>query len=495
MPFLNWNKKLDFKTKKLSDSSLYKSLQIEEIHRGMKNLNNSFSSEWNNLLIQGENKEVMQALLKPFRGKINLIYIDPPFFTGGHFHFKTFIGEGNSFVSKAYSDSWEGGLDAYLNFIYERLLLIKELLSESGSIYLHLDWHVSHYIKILLDEIFGEENFKNDIIWAYPAASVQTRKFYIRSYDTILFYTKSNNYTFRDDPHIYMEYSNRVKSALKTDEKGVYYYRGGSHNGKKLSRKVYVKDNGIFPRDVWNDIPYIRANTKEYQGFSTQKPERLLKRIILASSNEDDLIADFFCGTGTTLVAAEKLGRRWIGCDITPQSIHICRKRILDIKNSNDLINWKKKYKKDQSTFKLLSIINDKNEFHIPKEFLQQTNSLISNLTTQKNPDFDASIKQYEKSVQIAINNYNIPYINEINSSLKEKISKFSDWIDYWAVDFNYQTGPMICNWISFRNPKNRRLNLNSINFAYQNLGAYTIKIKVVNILGHESEKEYKIKI
>ena len=223
---------------------------------------------------------------------------------------------------------------------------MKQLLSSNGSIYVHLDWHVSHYVKIILDEIFGSENFRNEIIWSYPAASVQTRRFFIRSYDVILFYSKSEDYVFNDDPNIYMEYSNRVKNALKRDEKGIFYYRGGSHNGKKLSQKVYVKENGIFPRDVWNDIPYIRANTTEYQGFSTQKPERLMKRIILSSSNKKDLVADFFCGTGTSLIVAEKLGRRWIGCDIANHAIHITRKRLLDISKTNDLFSWKKNYDK-----------------------------------------------------------------------------------------------------------------------------------------------------
>ncbi|MEJ2293460.1 MAG: site-specific DNA-methyltransferase, partial [Candidatus Lokiarchaeota archaeon] len=356
MPFLNWNKKLELNHNEILKKDLFNFLRINEMHQNLINDEEINPYDWNNLLIQGDNKQVMEALLNRFVGKINLIYIDPPFFTGGNYHFKTFIGKKSKFTSKAYSDSWDGGLDAYLNFIYERLFLIKKLLSEKGSVYLHIDWHVSHYIKILLDEIFGENNFRNEIIWAYPAASVQTRMFYIRSYDTIFFYTKSDSYVFRDDPHIYMEYSDRVKSALKKDEKGVFYYRGGSHNGKKLSRKVYVESKGIFPRDVWNDIPYIRANTNEYQGFSTQKPERLLKRIILASSNENDIVADFFCGTGTTLAVAEKLGRRWIGCDITPQSIHISRKRILDIKNSNNLLNWPQKYKKGFNSFKLLTL-------------------------------------------------------------------------------------------------------------------------------------------
>jgi adenine specific DNA methylase Mod len=347
------------------------------------------------------------------------------------------------------------------------------------------------YHKILLDELFGESNFRNEVIWAYPAASVQTRKFFIRSYDTIFFYTKSDEYLFRDDPHIYMEYSNRVKSALKKDEKGIFYYRGGSHNGKKLSRKVYVDAEGIFPRDVWNDIPYIRANTKEYQGFSTQKPERLLKRIILASSNENDIVADFFCGTGTTLAVAEKLGRRWIGCDITAQSVHICRKRILDIKNSNDLLNWRNRYKKGYSSFKLLVMNHSKNDFHIPEEYIKSSDNNIS----YEKPDFETSIKVDDKAIQIKITNYNAPYVNHLNPDLKQKISHFSDWIDSWMVDFNYQGGPMNCDWVTYRNPKNRKLHLISNNFLYKMSGTYTIKVKVINIIGHQSEKEYSVKI
>ncbi|MFW9930447.1 MAG: site-specific DNA-methyltransferase [Candidatus Thorarchaeota archaeon] len=491
MPFLNWNKKLELNHEIIFDKDLFNSLRTNEMHQSLINGEKLNPYDWNNLLIQGDNKQVMEALLNIFKGKINLIYIDPPFFTGGDYNFKTFIGKNNKFTSKAYSDSWGGGLDAYLNFIYERLFLIREFLSEKGSVYLHLDWHVSHYIKILLDEVFGENNFRNEIIWAYPAASVQTRMFYIRSYDTVFFYTKSDNYIFRDDPHIYMEYSDRVKSALKKDEKGVFYYRGGSHNGKKLSRKVYVESKGVFPRDVWNDIPYIRANTKEYQGFSTQKPERLLKRIILASSNENDIVADFFCGTGTTLAVAEKLGRRWIGCDITPQSIHICRKRILDIKNSNDLLNWPKKYEKGFNSFKLLILNNHENQFHILDEFLNPSNDAVSFLSIQNKPTFDVLIKMNDLAIQITLSSYELPYLNHLKTNLKQNVTHFSDW----AVDFNYQGDYMKCDWVSFRNPKKRELQLSSKIYDYKTPGKHVIKVKVINIFGHEVEKEYNIEL
>lgn len=504
MPFLNWNTKFSFNNRKILDQDFLDSLKLVEIHPGLSsgkkiskiNKEDNFAPDWSNLLIQGDNKIVMHELMKSFKEKIDLIYIDPPFFTGGDFKYKTFIGEDKAFkISKAYSDSWKDGLESYLNFIYERLLMIRELLSATGSIYLHLDWHVSHYIKILLDEIFGDENFRNEIIWAYPAASVQTRKFYIRSYDTIFFYTKSNYNVFRDDPNIYMEYSDRVKSSLKRDEEGLFYYRGGSHNGKKLSRKVYVKNDGIFPRDVWNDIPYIRANTKEYQGFSTQKPERLLKRIILASSNKNDLVADFFCGTGTTLVVAEKLGRRWIGCDITPQSIHICRKRILDISNSNNLFDWTKNYNIPFRSFNVLQFKNQEKHFHIPDEFFLSDGAASHDLLLYKNPDFEVSIEKKEETIQIVLINYEVPYVKNINHKLTEKITHFSDWIDYWAIDFEYQGDHMNCVWSSFRNPKNRKLILRSKTHSYKIKGNYSIKIKIVNIFGHESEKEYKITI
>jgi len=267
MPKLDWKKKDEKKAQKSEDSQDSDEFQIleslinpiitdSEFNNGISknkltgNHQQQISSNcWKNLLIWGENKSILRTLNLKFSNKIKLIYIDPPYATGTNFESKTFIGENYAFEKKkAYSDIWRGGIDEYIGFIYERLLLMKNLLSDDGSIYIHLDWHVSHYIQVVLDEIFGKENFQNSIIWAYPAASA---KFFIRSFDTILFYTKSSDYTFNDVPEIYMEYSDRVKFALKEDEEGTFYYRGGSHDGKKLSKKVYVSNKGIFPRDVW----------------------------------------------------------------------------------------------------------------------------------------------------------------------------------------------------------------------------------------------------
>ncbi|MBY8988362.1 MAG: site-specific DNA-methyltransferase, partial [Candidatus Lokiarchaeota archaeon] len=439
---------------------------------------------------------IMESLIPKFSNKINLIYIDPPYATGGNFESKTFIGENNAFENKrAYSDIWDGGIDEYIDFLYERLLLMRNLLSDKGSIYVHLDWHVSHYIKVIMDEIFGKENFQNSLIWAYPAASAKTRRFFIRSFDTILFYTKSDYYTFNDDPNIYMEYSDRVKFALKKDDKGTYYHRGGSHNGKKLSQKVYTSNKGIFPRDVWTDLPYIRANTTEYQAFSTQKPERLLKRIILASSNKDDIVADFFCGTGTTLVVAEKLGRRWIGSDIGKHAINISRKRILDVWNSNDLLKWGQKYQEIPHPFKILRINNGKQEFDIDKRFLIDNLQIkIINTPFQK-VKFEIKISKDKKHVFIELVGYSVPDLNSINEKLKAKIETFSDWIDSWAIDFNQQNDYFCTTWISYRTIKNRSLNLTSISYTYNKQGKYSIAVKVNDILGNETIQEYEINI
>jgi len=473
-------------------------------HQKIKEKLEKFKSKesWENLLIWGENKLVMLSLLKNFSQKINLIYFDPPFATGGEFNFKIYIGErANSdnsqrWINKvAYSDTWKEGIDSYLNFMYERLLLMRELLTESGSIYVHLDWHVGDYIKIIMDEIFGVDNFRNEIIWYYPAASVQTKRFFVRSYDIILFYTKSDDYVFNDDSNIYMEYSDRVKKALKEDHKGIYYHRGGSHNGKKLSQKVYIKKKGVFPRDVWNDIPYVRANTIEYQGFSTQKPERLLKRIILASTNKNDIVADFFCGSGTTLIAAEKLGRRWIGCDSTKYAIQMTKKRLLDIYNGKDLTNWKEPYNKKAIPFKICSIGDSENEVFLLIEFLAKENQNKDLLNNLEKPNIEVEIHQQKKQIILEFTGYDVPFFELLSNDFKGKIQKWTDWIDYWAVDFDYQNDIFNPLWVSYKTPKDRKIKLAAGPYEYDEVKTYKIRIMAVDILGIETAHTYEMNI
>jgi len=499
MPTLRWKDKEKYEH--LISNTHHKDLifHINEVFHNIS-LGNTYIDKvdiWENMLILGDNKLVMEALINSSLEKIDLIYIDPPFATGGNFNYKIQIGEeGANEVIKSYSDKWQGGIDAYLNFLYARLLLMKKLLSEKGSIYLHLDWHVCHYVKIILDEIFGEANFRNEIIWVYPAASAQTRNFFIRSYDVILFYTKSDKYVFNDDPNIYMDYSERVKNALKEDKDGVFYYRGGSHNGKKLSRKVYIEQDGIFPRDFWHDIPYVRANTVEYQGFSTQKPERLLKRIILSSTNPNDLVADFFCGSGTTLAVAEKLGRRWIGCDSTNHAIHMGRKRLLDINSSNDLLNWKKNYKHSLKPFTILSLEGVQNKGFLHDKFMDEgENFELENVLKINKPKLSIEIHQNGHKIALELKDYSIPFIDKISSKIREKIILFSDWIDYWAIDFCYSKNVFNVNWTSFRTPKIRKLEMRSNEHSYSKTGKYLIAIMIIDILGIETIHTFEINI
>ena len=315
----------------------------------------NYPKDWKNLLIWGDNKLVMSSFIKQgWAGKINLIYIDPPFFTGSDFTVRTQVGneevkkEPSIIEERAYRDTWSGGIASYLKYMYERLVLMRELLAENGSIYVHLDWHVGHYVKVMMDEIFGYDNFVNDITWHYFMGGKSPNMFG-RKHDIILFYSKSDKWTF-----------NRLKNKRRLD-----YIPGlsaKSSTGEKIEETTGKDEVGWYSivsvDDVW-DISGVFNMSYEYIAFDTQKPEALLKRIILASSNEGDIIADFFCGSGTTLAVAEKLGRRWIGSDLSKFAIQVTRKRLLDIYNSKDLVDEKKKqYDQPARPFELWNIGN-----------------------------------------------------------------------------------------------------------------------------------------
>jgi len=296
----------------------------------------NYPRDWKNLLIWGDNKLVMSSLIKQgWAGKINLIYIDPPFFTGADFTVRTKVGEEqiekepSIIEERAYKDTWSGGIASYLKYMYERLVLMRDLLAENGSIYVHLDWHVGHYVKVMMDEIFGYENFRNEIVWRYGKMASSKSKF-LCNYDCILFYSKTNNVVFNPQFIKLNEPVRRLARAVK--------------NGRLVNVKdekgnlVYIEKSEKLIDDVWDDIPIVMHAAPEFLDFSTQKPENLLSRVIQTSSNPGDIVGDFFCGSGTTLAVAEKLGRRWIGSDLSKFAIQVTRKRLLDIHNSNDLI-------------------------------------------------------------------------------------------------------------------------------------------------------------
>lgn len=287
----------------------------------------TLNGEWMNRLIYGENLLTMQALLvgdeatglPSLRGKVDLIYIDPPFDSKADYRTKINL-PGIEIEQKptmmeqfAYSDTWSEGTASYLKMMYPRLLLMRELLSEKGSIYVHIDWHVGAYMKIMLDDIFGKDNLVNELIWCYKSGGAGETG-YAKKHDVLLFYRKSSNFTFN--------------VAKEKSYMGIGYSTGNKNV------KLYDDNDGRGPytlvnvKDWWIDIGMIA--TSKGRLYVTQKPEALLERIIKASSNEGDLVCDFFGGSGTTAAVAERLGRRWITGDIGKPASLIMRKRFID---------------------------------------------------------------------------------------------------------------------------------------------------------------------
>ena len=330
------------------------------------NIPNAFNaaldgSTWMNRLVYGDNLLTMQALLAgdpqtglpSLRGKVDLIYIDPPFDSKADYRTKVVlpgvdIQQKPTVVEQfAYADTWEEGTISYLKMIYKRLILMKELLSDTGTVYVHIDWHIDSYVKIMLDDIFGKDNFRDQIIWYYPGGIKAVPHYFPRKHDCIYCYSKTNNYVFNnqrkgiEDNSLYsrwIKYSEdgetiTYKNFPRTDKVkfDMYVKRFISQNKREpKDEDVIYRFEGALVDDVWDDCPAVFRLLNEKTGYSTQKPASLLERIIKASSNEGDLVCDFFGGSGTTAAVAERLGRRWITCDIGKPASLVMRKRFID---------------------------------------------------------------------------------------------------------------------------------------------------------------------
>lgn len=267
-------------------------------------------------LILGDNLAVMAALLPQFEGRLALIYADPPFFTNRKFPARIGRNEDSRrpaewALSEGYADSWPK-LDAYLQFLYERLALMVRLLAPNGTLYLHLDWHADAYARLILDELLGADAFLNEIIWAYHGPS-PIRRAFNRKHDTILVYVKGPEYTFNADAIREPYHPNTVRTFASSPKAGF--------------GKVPNLERGKVPEDWWY-FPVVARLHNERTGYPTQKPEALLERILLASSNPGDWIADFFCGSGTLPVVASRLGRRFLAADATWRAVHTTRSRL-----------------------------------------------------------------------------------------------------------------------------------------------------------------------
>lgn len=351
------------------------------------------AAEWRNRLVWGDKKYVLPSLLREFAGQVNLVYIDPPFATGGDFSYTatvpddpgtdgdgsvTFVKQPSVIEQKAYRDTWGRGLDGYLKWFYETVVLLRDLLAEDGSIYVHLDYNVGHYAKVVLDELFGSDGFVNQIVWKRSTAHsdrTQGSRHFGRLHDVLLLYGKSDRYVWT--PQYEQHSATYIEShySLLEPESGRRYQLdnltgpGGAAKGNpvyevlgvtrpwRFSRtkmeqliaagRIVQPRPGAVPRykryldesqgrplqDVWEDVSPVNSQAQDRLGYPTQKPEALLKRIIEASSKEGDLVLDAFCGSGTTAAVAEKLGRRWITCDLGRFAIHTTRKRLLAVPN------------------------------------------------------------------------------------------------------------------------------------------------------------------
>jgi DNA modification methylase len=532
----------------------------------------------------------MSSLLEKFAGKIDLIYIDPPFATGADFRINIAVGESGDEVikehsvieEKAYRDTWGQGLESYLMMMFERLHLMKDLLSDKGCIYIHLDWRMASYIRILMDEILGSDNYIREIIWrmGWISGYKTIANNWIRNHDNILFYAKDpENFTFNKK---WIPYPPN------------YERWGGREKGQGLA----IEDVwGVFPGEGVNSLAVI-SFAKENLGYPTQKAEGLLQRIIEVSSNEGDLVADFFCGSGSTCAVAEKLNRRWIGVDLGRYSIHTTRKRLLEIENSKSLTDGDKKYGKKVRPFEILNLGKYERQFWQVKAFgrkdekqalyeylafilklygaepiagsshihgkkgnalvyigavdapvtiqevtdaLQDTkdmgqkelhvlgwewemglNDAIQEVAKQMgvrlklriipmdaiDPQasgkgdvkffelayFKTEIETKGLKVKVKLEDFVIPHTDLIPPDVKESIKKWSDWIDYWAVDFEFQNDTFNNGWTSYRTKKERKLRLVA-DYEYPKAGTYKIFVKIIDIFGIDTSQVYEIKV
>lgn len=586
------------------------------------------NAQWYNRLIWGDKKYVLPSLLPEFAGKVNLIYIDPPFNVGADFSFTATLGaapdddngEPSSFTKepsilemKAYRDTWGKGLDSYLQWFYETAILLRELLAEDGSIYVHLDWHVGHYAKCVLDEVFGYDRFQTEIIWKRAANTGSSKAIankFANDYDIIMYYTKSDAFTFNK---LYNPYKEEYISKMfkYSDENGRYRlqvlatYSDETYQRLKRENKLVISPDSKHPYykqylheskgepigNLWSDITPVGPVSNQRLEYPTQKPEALLERIIKASSNEGDLVLDCFCGSGTTAAVAEKLGRRWIACDLGRFAIHTTRKRLLgiagvkpfvvqnlgkyerqawvqaeferpesrvaqekayrkfildlyraqalegyawlhgakagrlvhigsvdapvtveDVKqavlefwkmvgkekaatmNGIDFLGWEFAFELNE-TAKQIAEQNKVNvKFKkIPREVLEQKAVEQGDIKFYELASLVVKKKMSKQTLTITLENFIVP-LDDIPEEVQRSITHWSQWIDYWSIDWNYRNDTFHNEWQSYRTRQNPKIEL-SASHHYEQKGKYIVLVKVIDILGNDTTKALEVEV
>ena len=598
-------------------------------------------TEWRNLLIWGDKKYVLPSLLSEFVGKVNLIYIDPPFATGADFSFtatipesdESFTKEPNIIEQKAYRDTWGRGLDSYFQWFYETIVLLRELLADNGSIYVHLDWHVGFSAKAIIDEVFGADCFRSEIIWKRTAAHNDSRGIGNIT-DMILYYGMSDNavwnpqyaaftqdyiesfYRFSEqDGRRYRLHQIERNPALGIRPNLIYEYNGYTpkfgwmvereklidfdkknmlvwSKNRKPQRKIYLNEEQGRPiTNLWDEIPPVQSQSIERAGYATQKPEALLERIIKASSNEGDLILDCFCGSGTTAAVAEKLGRRWITCDLGRFAIHTTRKRLLSIDNvkpfvvqnlgkyerqawqtaefsdptqranvqlryrnfilqlyhatpiegytwihgikggrlvhvgsvdapialgevksivnefwrvrgkdvgehSNgiDILGWDFAFDLNETAKQMAADANIRLAFKkIPREVLEKKAVEQGDIAFYELAALAVDVKPTKKCVSVELQNFFMPP-DDVPEDVRRAITQWSQWIDYWAVDWDYRDDTFHNQWQTYRTKKEPKILLKAFH-EYTEPGSYTIVMKVIDILGNDTTKAVTVEV
>ena len=301
--------------------------------------------DFRNKLIWGDNRLVLASLQQEFKGKLDLIYIDPPFDVGADFTMDVAIGDSTQVTEKeqslielvAYRDTWGKGADSYLQMLYERLTLMRSLLNETGSIFVHCDWHMSHMIRMLLDVVFGRDRFVNEIVWHYYNKMQGNVGHFAKNHDVIFWYRNGEKFKYLPQREDREKTTKQIKRVWDKEKGKIVNAKGDD------GKVIYIDSDSRGVDSVWYLSMLQPADKTENLGYATQKPETLLGRIISATTEENDLIADFFCGSGTSLAVAEQLGRRWIGADLGRYSIHIARKRLIGVQR--ELHEAKKPYR------------------------------------------------------------------------------------------------------------------------------------------------------
>jgi adenine-specific DNA-methyltransferase len=538
-----------------------------------------------NRLIWGDNKLVMGSLLRDYAGQIKVIYLDPPFDTGDDFTYQIPIGDGSiekapSILEEhAYRDTWGAGHESYLSIMFARLVLMHDLLSETGTIYLRCDWRVNALLRLVLDEIFGADAFVNEIVWHYFGFKRKTARNFPRKHDTILVYAKGGHpdrtWNVQYKPHR-PEYVARFKK----DSEGRLYRDDVNPTGG--GRRVIYLDEvpGDIVDSVWDDIPPVNPAGAERWGYATQKPEALLARIIEASTDDGDLVADFFVGSGTTAAVAEKLGRRWIACDLGRFAIHTTRKRLLNIPDCRpfeiqnlgayerqrwqqesgngavrayidtilafyraepvegfvhlhgrkagrmvhvgatdapvtideceevmdemadnaveacDLLGWEWEMGLHDTIGELARRRGlDLRPRQIPREVMEREVAEADAVRFFELAYVDLDVRRQGREACVVLKDFVIPSEELIPPQVRERVSGWSDLVDYWSVDFDYRDETFHNEWQAYRTREEPALATQSDWHEYPEPGRYAIVVKIIDIFGNDTTKLAEVRI